>query len=136
MRTFVDTNVLVYAVDESEPAKRERALDVLAERSRDGRVVVSTQVLLEFYATVTRKLGQSAPVAARGVELLARWPVVPADAELVRSAIELADAARLSIWDSMIVTAARTGGCETLITEDLNAGQTIAGVRIENPFAV
>lgn len=135
MRTFVDTNVLVYAVDESEPAKRERALEVLAERIREGRVVVSTQVLLEFYVTVTRKLGQPKPVAAKGVDRLARWPVVPAGTRLVRSAIELAGTTQLSIWDSMIVAAAGAGACESLLTEDLNAGQTIAGVRIENPFA-
>lgn len=134
MTAFVDTNVLVYAVDTGEPAKRERALAVLAERA-DGGLMISTQVLLEFYATVTRKLAHPLDDAATAIERLARWPVVPADVELVKSAIEISEGSRLSVWDGMIIAAAAAGGCATLLSEDLSHDQRIAGVLIENPFA-
>ncbi len=96
---------------------------------------MSTQVLLEFYAAATRKLAVDPGHAAAAVERFARLPLVRTDAALVLDGIEISRSAGLSIWDAMIVAAARAAGCERLITEDLNAGQEIYGVRVENPFA-
>lgn len=134
MRAFLDTNVLVYSVDVSEPRKREIARSLLADRAAD--IVLSAQVLSEFYTVVTRRLAESlAPDdAAAYVDDLSDLPVVPVDSQLVRDAIRLSRSAQLAYWDGLIVAAARTGGCEVLLTEDLSRGATIAGVRIENPF--
>lgn len=135
-RTFLDTNVLVYAFDTKEPDKQQRALDTLERRGADG-IVVSTQVLQEFYVTTTRKRQPPlAPeTAAKAVERYAALEVVPSDVQLVRSAIDLSQRADISLWDALIVRAASVAGCEVLLSEDLNAGQVIDGVRVENPFA-
>jgi predicted nucleic acid-binding protein len=133
-RTFVDTNVLVYAFDEADPAKRAAAQAVLDARST--AIVISAQVLSEFYVVVTRRLERPlAPaLAAAAVEQLSRLPVVPFDAALVREAIAISQDAPFSFWDGLIVAAATASGCEVLLTEDLAAGSTIGSLRIESPF--
>lgn len=135
-RTFLDTNIVVYAVDGNEPAKQQVALEAIASLA-PGSGVLSTQVLTEFYVTATRKLAipLSHDDAAFAVERLARFDVVSHDARLVRAAIGLCASTRISLWDALIVRAAATSGCERLLTEDLNAGQRIDGVLVENPFA-
>lgn len=99
-------------------------------------MVLSTQVLTEFYVTATRKL--AVPLtheeAAVAVDRLARFEVVGHDASLVQGAIQLRTNVAISLWDALIVRAAAAAGCERLLTEDLNAGQRIAGVLVENPF--
>ncbi len=134
-RTFVDTNVLVYAVDDSEPEKREIARRSLGS-SRYGQVVLSTQVLGEFYVTVTRKL--AAPLADtkafEALDWLGLLPVVSIDTTLVTSAVHVSRSAQLSYWDGLVVAAAARGGCQRLLSEDLNDGQQIGSVRVENPF--
>ncbi|MEO5576421.1 MAG: PIN domain-containing protein [Gaiellaceae bacterium] len=134
-RALVDTNVLVYSVDVGEPEKREIARALLADRARD--LVLSAQVLSEFYVVATRKLDEPLPAAevAAYVDALSALPIVVTDAALVRDGIRMSREARISFWDGLIVAAARAGGCETVLTEDLAAGSTIGGVRIENPFA-
>lgn len=134
-RAFVDTNVLVYAFDDRDEAKRDRARALVAEPP--APLVISAQVIGEFHVTVTRKLptplGQDDAAAA--VNELLRLPVVPVDGELARAAVRTSAEAQLSYWDALIVEAAVVGGCDLLLTEDLSAGQTIRGVRVENPFA-
>ena len=124
----------VYVYDRSERAKRERAMELLA--SYPEQLVVSTQVLSEFYWTVTCKLDPplSADVAAEATRRLGALRVVSVDRDLVLSAIDSAAENRLALWDAFIVEAAVRAACDTLITEDLNDGQEIRGVRIENPF--
>lgn len=134
MASFLDTNVVVYAFDRTAGAKRERALALLEDDAM--RLVVSAQVLNEFYVTVTRKLSEPlAPaVALDAVRELARLPVVPLDADATLAAIALSQDARISLWDASIVVAASRGGCAALLTEDLNHGQTMLDVEIVNPF--
>jgi predicted nucleic acid-binding protein len=134
-KTFVDTNVLVYAVDDSEPQKRDIARSVLSSGSY-GELVLSTQVLSEYYVTVTRKLAQpmSDVQAAEALDWLSLNPTVSVDTKLVKSAVEISRSARLSYWDGLVVAAAANAGCERLLTEDLNDGQEIGSVRVENPF--
>jgi predicted nucleic acid-binding protein len=134
-KAFVDTNVLVYAVDDSEPKKRDIARSVLASGSY-GELVLSTQVLSEFYVTVTRKLAQpvSDAQAAEALDWLSLNPTMSVDAMLVKSAVEISRSAQLSYWDGLVVAAAASAGCECLLTEDLNDGQEIGSVRVENPF--
>ncbi len=135
-RTFVDTNVLVYALDGSEPDKREMALERLDECSRQGALVISTQVLVEFYAVVTRKLqpALSREEGEREVQRLARWHVVTTDTKLVLRALALSRERQLSHWDALILQAAVDSGCTTLLTEDLHDGLEAAGVRVRDPF--
>jgi predicted nucleic acid-binding protein len=135
-KTFLDSNVLVYSVDESraEKAKHERAVELLSAHPEN--LVLSTQVLQEFYVVTTRKLRPplSGERAARAVRALAKLEVVGVDAPLVLAAVDTSRTAQLSLWDSLIIEAAGRAGCERVLSEDLNAGQVIHGVRIENPF--
>lgn len=130
---FVDTNVFAYALDGADPVKRDVARAVIEERRRD--IIVSTQVLLELYAVCTRKLGLDGAAADAAVRAVALFPVISADRELMLDAVTLAATAQISIFDAAIVEGARRGGCATLLSEDLNAGQTLRGVRVANPFA-
>ena len=133
-RTFFDTNVIVYAFDFRDRAKQERAAELLIDLA--GSIVISSQVLSEFYWTVTRKL--SSPLtqeeARSAVARLSSLTVTPTDKEVVRTAIELAESASIAYWDALIVRAAAIAGCSRLLTEDLNHGQVIDGVLVENPF--
>jgi predicted nucleic acid-binding protein len=135
VRSFVDTNVLLYAVDRSEPEKRAVAATLIEERA--GELIISAQVLSEFYAVATRRL--QTPLSEDEAEAFVRdleWlPVVSVDHALVRDGIRQSRAARISYWDGLIVAAARRGACEVVLTEDLSHGATIGGVRIENPFS-
>lgn len=133
-KCFVDTNILLYSVDEAAGAKHEAACRILAKDLRDEPRAVSTQVLQEFYSAATRKL-KIPPVRARGLVVLwSDFEVVAIEAGDVLSAIDCSIVNGLSVWDALIVTAARKACCDTLWTEDLNHGQVIQGVRIENPF--
>jgi predicted nucleic acid-binding protein len=135
-KTFLDSNVLVYSVDESpaEKAKHERAIELLSVQPES--LVVSTQVLQEFYVVTTRKLKTplSEERAARAIRGIAKLHVVGIDAPLVLAAADTSRIVEISMWDALIVEAAGRVGCERILSEDLNANQVIRGVRIENPF--
>jgi len=133
---FVDTNVLVYRLDTSEATKRSVADRWVKEiwRRRTGRL--STQVLNEFYVTVTGKLspGLDHASARRYVESLLTWHPIPVDAQLVEAGFAVLERHRLSWWDSLIVAAAQRAGCRYLLSEDLQAGQRFGTVEVVNPF--
>jgi predicted nucleic acid-binding protein len=135
--TFVDTNVLVYAHDGSETRKQRTAQAVLDTLWRDRTGVLSTQVLQEFYVVATRKLDPPMRRAAAReiVALYGEWPTVQVDVALVVAASRLEERHPFSFWDALVVEAARRSGAARLVTEDLQAGRRIAGVKIENPFA-
>ncbi len=134
---LVDTNILVYAHDRSAGRKREIAQALLARLWQEGSGCLSIQVLQEFAVNVTRKIPHplSLAEAREVIDLLAEWQVhspVPAD---VAAALRRQEEDRISFWDGMIVQSAHRLGCRILWSEDLNSGQTIAGVEIRNPFA-
>ena len=133
-RSFLDTNVLVYADDRGEPSRQRRALAVVAEHRAAGTGVVSIQVLQEYFVTVTRKLGLDAAVARRKVELLSDLDVVVPDVGDVLAAIDLHRLHGLSFRDALVVRAAKQAGCAVLLTEDLQDRRELDGVRIVNPF--
>jgi predicted nucleic acid-binding protein len=133
-RVFVDTNIFVYADDAAAKTKRPRARKVLSELIRDRRAVVSTQVMQEYFVTAVKKLGMSAARARTRVEALHRLDVVVIRPDLILSAIDLHRLHSISFWDALVVKSASAAGCARLLTEDLNEGQVIAGVTIENPF--
>jgi predicted nucleic acid-binding protein len=136
-RSFVDTNVWVYRVDRGEPSKREVARRLLDD-APSGFLVVSTQVLQEFYTVTTRRLATplSEDEAAEAVERLSSLLVVGSDSAFVRLAIEVSRSSRLSLWDALIVQAALAGGCDRILTEDLQHGSVIQGMPVVNPFAL
>ncbi len=133
---FVDTDVWVYAVDGADPAKRQRALEVVAP-SRGRDLVISTQVLTEFYAVVTRKLARPVPAteAEAMVAQLAALPVVAVDVSLVTAAVAASREWQVSIWDALILRAAEVAGCRLVLSEDLADGRAYGSVVVENPFA-
>lgn len=136
MTYFVDTNVLVYSRDASEPVKQRQAHEWLTHlwETRSGRV--SFQVLQEYYVTVTAKLrpGLAEQEARDDVRQLLAWRPVTVDSAMLESAWALADRFRLSFWDATIAAGARLAGCDRLITEDLQDGQDLDGVVVVDPF--
>jgi predicted nucleic acid-binding protein len=134
-RAFVDTNVLTYLFDDSEPDKQQLARRLLESERRE--IFVSTQVLQELYVSLTKGREPIAPpeVAERAVREAAAYSMVQVDTSLVFAAIETAREHRLSFWDALIVRAAARARCDVVFSEDLNEGQVIQGVRVENPFA-
>lgn len=133
---FVDTNVLLYDRDARDRAKHEAAARWLEHlwEERTGRL--SFQVLSEFYVAVTRKLdpGLRPDEAREHVRLFLAWHPIPVDEPVLESALALQDTCKLSFWDSVIVAAARLGGCRFVLTEDLQDGQDLAGVIVVDPF--
>lgn len=134
MRSFIDTNVLVYADAADLPAKQARAAALIAQHLREGSGVISTQVLHEFVNAALRKLLLPVQLVRDRVRLFNRFDTVNASPEAVLGALDLHALHGLSFWDALIVQAARQGGCVQLLTEDMQAGASIAGVRIVNPF--
>jgi predicted nucleic acid-binding protein len=134
-KLFLDTNVLVYVFDHDEPDKTQRAVGLL-EQAKPGELVLSSQVLGEFYTVVTRKLRRPLDpgVAAQAVDWFGMLQVVSLDAAIVKAGIRTSHSSQLSYWDGLIVASAVAGGCERLLTEDLNDGQRFGSVRVENPF--
>ena len=133
---FLDTNVLVYAYDPTQPGKQRIAQDLL-RRALAGELVTSTQALAEFAATLLHKM---APPASFGhvtaaLDALSPIRVVSPDANLVRRAVEARANYGVHFYDGMIIAAAEQAGCRCIWSEDLNAGQAYFGVKIQNPFA-
>ncbi|MFU8856086.1 MAG: PIN domain-containing protein [Deferrisomatales bacterium] len=136
MRSFFDTNILVYLFDAGSPEKQGAAREILEREVLEGRAVLSTQVLQELYVAVTRKLAAPLPPAdaERAVRDLATLPTVQIDKDLILRGIRRSRASVLSFWDALILEAALEANATTLFTEDLQHGQVIGGLRIANPF--
>lgn len=135
-KQFLDTNILIYAHDLDAGHRHEVAVARVKELWKSGLGVISVQVLQEFYVNVTRKISKplSMTVARGLVESYAVWQVETPTVQDVSRASELQERWQLSFWDAMIVVAAMNGGAETIVSEDLNAGQLLDGICIENPF--
>ena len=131
---FVDTNVFVYMFDNHSPRKQARARELLVDYAQ--HIILSTQVLGEFYVTVTRKFDKPLPAAdaMEALDDLCAFPVRPLRTELVRSAVRRSASSQLSYWDALIIESAIDGGATVLLTEDLQHGRTFAGLQIVNPF--
>lgn len=133
---FVDTNVLVYGRDASEPDKQPVAASWLRRlwEERAGRL--SSQVLHEYYVTVTERLdpGLDREAARVDIRSLLAWRPITLDSGILEGAWAVQDRHRLSFWDSLIVSAAQVGGCRYLLTEDLQDGQDLEGVEVVDPF--
>ncbi len=135
-RSFFDTNVLLYMYEDDEPQKKARAIDVFDRAVEGNLAVLSTQVLQEFYVNATRKLTTplSPERAAARVRDFARLPLVRVDEAMILAAIERNRDMSFSFWDALVVEAALRAGAGRLLTEDLQHGQEMDGLRVENPF--
>jgi predicted nucleic acid-binding protein len=135
-KTFVDTNVLIYAHDIDALTKHEIASGILRELWSRRTGVLSIQVLQEFYVNVTRKIASplSKPSARAVVDSYAVWCIDTTAAEIA-AAFRIEDEASISFWDALIIASAQKAGADRILSEDLNAGQLISGMRIENPFS-
>jgi predicted nucleic acid-binding protein len=135
-RRFVDTNILVYAHDDSAGVKRDQARALVEQlwESRDG--CLSVQVLQEFFVNLTRKIAKplDAETAKEIIADLSRWHVHVPAADDVLGAIGIHQSTGISFWDAMIVRSAAEMSCDALYSEDLNAGQEYSWVLAENPF--
>ena len=136
-REFVDANVLVYAFDASAARKQQAAQQLLERLWKSATGCVSVQVLQEFFVTITKKVPKPLPVdhAKARIREFAAWAVFTPTADDIVAAIDLHTEAKIGFWDAMIVLAAAESECDVLWTEDLNDGQLLRGVRIQNPFS-
>lgn len=134
-KVFVDTNVLIYAVDRHYRRKRERCRELIRELAAARSGVLSTQVMQEFFVVATRKLGLD-PLKAKSILAgFGNFEVVEVAPRLVYDAIDCSVIERLSFWDALIVVSAENAACELLATEDLTHGRVLRGVRVASPFA-
>jgi predicted nucleic acid-binding protein len=134
MSAFFDTNVLVYCTDTTAPAKQRRARNLVAASTMAGEAVLSTQVLIELFHTLTRKQKMPPAAAQALTQAYALWPVIDSDVSLVKAAIEKSVQHQLSIWDAMVVEAALRAQAQTLYSEDLTHGRRFGTLAVINPF--
>jgi len=135
-KTFVDSNILLYVYDHAAGWKQEICKQAVQDLWRQRCGVISTQVMQEFYNNATRKLCNPMTYAAARAELklYQLWEVVQVDPSLIQIASNIQETVQLSFWDSLIVAAAQRADASVLLSEDLNHGQVIGGVRVHNPL--
>ncbi len=136
-KVFFDSNILVYAYDKNEPEKGAIAKQLIREHGTDGNLVLSTQVMQEFYVTVTKIGKHMLPKeeAADIVNDLAEFPLIQVTKEIIMRAMKRHQTRGFSFWDSLIVEAALQAGCSTLLSEDMQDGFVIDAMQIHNPFS-
>jgi predicted nucleic acid-binding protein len=134
-KTFIDTNIIIYANDARDEQKQKRALAIVAEHMRLGTGVISTQVLQEYAHVALNKLHQRQDVILRQLVLLEGLEVIPQNPALIRRSVEIKATYQISFWDACIISAAEHAKCNIILSEDLNNGQFYSGIAMENPFA-
>lgn len=133
-KVFIDTNILVYALDQHNPDKHKKSRNCLRHLARTSGGVISTQVMQEFYVTATKKLHVNALIVKEILHSFSQFEIVLISPEIIDRAVDCQVRNQISFWDALIVSAAQSACCEVLWTEDLNPGQIIQEVRIENPL--
>jgi len=133
-KVFIDTNIIVYSMDQGSKKKQGLARALLLEAGKSGRGVISTQVLQEFYVAATRKLNADPLYVKEILHSLTHFELVTIGGNHINEAIDCSILQRISFWDALIVVAAENAKCNEIWSEDLNHGQIIRGVKIINPF--
>ena len=134
-KTFIDSNVLAYAQDKAYRDKQKKSRKLIAELAASGEGVISTQVMQEFYLAATRKLGVE-PLAVKGIlKTFSVFEIVQVTPALIQEAVDCSILNTTSFWDALVLAAASAAGCTTVFTEDMNSGQRILGVKVQNPFS-
>jgi predicted nucleic acid-binding protein len=136
-RFFLDTNILVYAFDPNAPSKAKKAGDLIRRAADTGEGIISYQVVQEFFSVAFRRFAQpmnEAEAEQYLITVLRPLLAVHSSTAIYFEALRIRERHRISWYDSLIVAAAVEGRCEKLYSEDLQSGQKIEGLRIENPF--
>jgi len=137
-KIFLDANILVYAHDKDAGKKHDTALAIIKDAWEKRTCVLSNQVLQEFYVSVTRKINK--PIAKSEARDILRayscWSIKEITPVSIIRAAEIEEKHRISFWDALVIVAAYEANCEKILSEDLNSGQVIEGVLIENPFKI
>lgn len=133
-KIFIDTNILVYCLDQFELEKQRKCRELIASLTGDLQGVISTQVMQEFFVASTTKLGAEVLIVKNILHSFERFETVIVTPEIIKEAIDCSIINKLSFWDALIVVAAESSKCVKLWSEDLNDGQVIRGVRVENPL--
>ena len=131
---FIDTNVLIYQLDSRDKAKQKKCRDLVKTLVTNHEAVISTQVLQEFYVACTTKLKVKAILVKGIMHGFENMEVVSIGTELMNDAIDTSIQYRMSFWDSLVIVSAESAKCQFLYTEDLNEGQIIRNVKIQNPM--
>ena len=133
-RSFIDSNVLVYADDAFDPRKQQLAIDLLVDLRARQEAVLSTQVLQEYFITATRKLGLEAHIARQRVTQFGRFELIQPTLDMLMAAMDLQQNHSLPFWDALIVQTASAARCRVLYSEAMQAGARIGDVLIVNPL--
>lgn len=133
-KIFLDTNFFVYLFNKSESEKRYQCQQILLSANSSIQFSLSTQVLNEFATVMLNKFNMSAIVLKGIMDDMYEYEVIETNVNIIRNAIDIKVLNQLSFWDSLIISAAKSANCSILITEDMNDGQLVEGVKIQNPF--
>jgi predicted nucleic acid-binding protein len=134
VRSLFDTNILVYADSADEPHKQRQAIALISAHRTAGTAVLCTQVLQEYANVALRKLQLPPALVRERLAFYSRFDCVATSADLIAGAIDLHVLHQLSFYDALVVQAAKAGGCQRVLTEDLQNGAVWSGVVVTNPF--
>ena len=133
-KIFIDTNILVYSIDQRDEEKKREARRTLKKIIESHQAVISTQVIKEFYVVATSKLHADPIVVKNIIHNFHNMEIVHNDLELIEQAIDISIISQLAFWDALIIAAAEKAHCEFVFSEDLSKGQTYRGVMVINPL--
>ena len=133
-KIFIDTNILVYTLDQKNIEKRDMARRIVKKVVESHQPVISTQVIKEFYVVASTKLKADPIVVKNIIHNFHNMEIVNNDLDLIEQAIDISILSQLSFWDSLIIAAAEKENCEYVLSEDLNSGQNYRGIKLLNPF--
>ena len=134
-RSFIDTNVLVYAEASDAPAKQRAALALLKELFASASGVLSTQVLQEYCNVALKNLKLPAAYVRMQLDVYEQFELVQVTPAIIRAGLDLHQLRSIGFYDAIVLASAQTAGCRVLYTEDMNTGETVGGVQLVNPFA-
>ncbi|MEY4254589.1 MAG: hypothetical protein RLZZ566_2059 [Pseudomonadota bacterium] len=135
-RSFIDTNVLVYAEASDAPDKQQAALALLKQLYETGTGVLSTQVLQEYCNVAIKKLKLPVAHIRAQLDMYEQFEVVQITPAIIRTGLDLNQTRSVGFYDALIIASAQTAGCNVLFSEDLNTGEVVAGVQLLNPFVL
>lgn len=133
-KVFLDTNVIIYANDERNKIKQDKALQLVTNLMKTNSGTISTQVLQEYASVALRKLHQRHEIIIRQIKLLESFEIVRQSPDMIRRALEIMQSYKIGFWDSCIISNAEFANCSVIYSEDLNQGQYYSGIKIVNPF--
>ena len=133
-KVFLDTNILIYTLDSHDQLKQDRSRSLLRTIQDKNNGVISTQIMQEFYVVATKRLSVKAQIAKNILHSFENFEVVQINPPLIQQAIDCSIIHQLSFWDALVIVSAESAKSDQLWTEDLNSGQVIRGVIIDNPI--